>query len=58
MNQRLDWRDWLRSEQDILWQVRSGRLDDARTLVDVLDGVSGDDPRHDFHEQLPASVPD
>ena len=57
MNQRIDWHDWLKGKQDILWQVRSGRLDVAGTLEDVLEGVSGDDLRHDIHEQLPSSVP-
>ncbi len=58
MNQRLDWHDWLMFAQDILRQAFGLAGFRARTFVGVPDGVSGDNPRHDFHEQLFAYAPD
>ena len=58
MNQRLDWHDWLRFTQDSLWHAFGLAGFDARTLLGVPDSVSGEDPRHDFHERLFAYIPD
>lgn len=58
MNHRLDWHDWLRFAQGILRQALGLAGFGARTFVGVPDGVSGDDTRHEFHEQVFAYVPD